>query len=254
MTITDVQRQAAQTGRADIDTAQQETQEAEQLLAALEERVRAGDPGVKPTELRDARELVGFSRLRVEAAERRAAQLATEARHKLYATLGAEARALDLGDDDTITDAFTDALAALRRLWDVAEERSTKLRDMSQRAEHLVHLAEQHGERDILRAAGIHNGGGLGDANLTLIPTDGTACRLTDVRSHHVVSAALARTFEAETERRRAEAGPNGIVGTEWEPVDVRVSLGNAVRVFPDLGTATVAPVDDQDQAVTADE
>lgn len=240
MTITQTLQEAGAAGRDDVDSAKQEAREAEQLLAALEERVRGGDPGVKPAELRDARELVGFARLRVEAAERRAAQRATEARHALYADLGAEARALDVGDGTAITGAFTDALAALRRLWDVAEQRSTTLRDIAGRASALVQLADEHGERDVLRAAGVHNGGpaGIGGpATIAVIDEAGQGHRTTDAQPRHIVAAALARAF--------AHVGAAG-------QVDPAASLAAATRVFPELATA--APVAEQDQGVTADE
>lgn len=227
-------------GRADVDAAQQEVREAEQLLTALEERVRAGDPGVKPRELRDAREVVDFARLRVEAAERRAEKQRTQARHALYEQLGADARALDLGDDAAITDAFTEALSALHRLWQVAGRRSTVLRDVAGRAASVVTLADQHGERDVLRAAGVHNGNGAsmnGPASIAVIDEHGQGRWLTDVLPHHLVSAALARTF--------AHVG-------ETRPVEPEPSLKTAARVFPALAAA--APGDDQDQDVTADE
>lgn len=224
-------QEAQEAGRADVDAAQQEVREAEQLLTALEERVRAGDPGVKPRELRDAREVVDFARLRVEAAERRAEKQRTQARHALYEQLGTEARALDL-DDAAITDAFTDALSALHRLWQVAHRRSTVLRDVAGRASTVVALADQHGERDVLRTAGVHNGNSAsmnGPASIAVIDPDGQGHRLTNVPPHHVVAAALARIFTHVGESQSVEPEP---------------SLKVATRIFP--GLAAAAPVDDQ--------
>ncbi|MEU7166676.1 hypothetical protein AB0A70_18870 [Streptomyces morookaense] len=64
-----------------VEQAEQEAAEAEQLLAALEERVREGDEQVTAQQLSGARELGTFARLRAEAARRkadRAAQAAAE--------------------------------------------------------------------------------------------------------------------------------------------------------------------------------
>jgi hypothetical protein len=52
--------------------AEQEAAEAEQLLDALEERVRAGDDTVTPTQVEEARGLRRFAQLRREAAQRKA--------------------------------------------------------------------------------------------------------------------------------------------------------------------------------------
>ncbi|MFF2749552.1 hypothetical protein ACFVVA_28920 [Kitasatospora sp. NPDC058048] len=52
--------------------ADQEVTEAEQLLAALEDRVRDGDDTVTPTQVEEARGLRRFAQLRREAAQRKA--------------------------------------------------------------------------------------------------------------------------------------------------------------------------------------
>lgn len=62
----------------DLATARQEAAEAEQLVAALEERVRDGDAKVKPAQLAEQRELARFAALRVEAAHRKVQRTAEE--------------------------------------------------------------------------------------------------------------------------------------------------------------------------------
>ncbi|MFD9905886.1 hypothetical protein [Streptomyces sp. NPDC059063] len=59
--------------------AEQHAAEAEQTLAAMEERVRDGDEDVTPAQLAEARELGRFARLRAEAAARKAERAAAKA-------------------------------------------------------------------------------------------------------------------------------------------------------------------------------
>ncbi|MEV5124301.1 hypothetical protein AB0K49_16150 [Streptomyces decoyicus] len=61
------------------EQAEQEAAEAEQLLAALEERVRDGDEKVTAPQLAEARELGRFATLRAEAARRKAERAAARA-------------------------------------------------------------------------------------------------------------------------------------------------------------------------------
>lgn len=62
-----------------VGQAEQEATEAEQLLAALEERARDGDEHVTAQQLTDARELGRFATLRAEAARRKADRAAAHA-------------------------------------------------------------------------------------------------------------------------------------------------------------------------------
>ncbi|MFI6471503.1 hypothetical protein ACIBL5_14815 [Streptomyces sp. NPDC050516] len=77
-----------------VAQAEQEASEAEQLLAALEERVRDGDDAVTPTQLADARELGRFAKLRAEAARRKAERTAQAAADKQRAAHLAQATAI----------------------------------------------------------------------------------------------------------------------------------------------------------------
>ncbi|MET7900353.1 hypothetical protein ABZS86_02370 [Streptomyces sp. NPDC005355] len=61
-----------------LGDAEREISEADKALAALEDRVRAGDDQVQPEEIERARGLRRFAALRKEAAEKRAADLRQE--------------------------------------------------------------------------------------------------------------------------------------------------------------------------------
>lgn len=229
--ITAVQsRQAAHAaGQQEIADAEREHREATDLLAALQERVRASDPDVRPAELAEARELVEYARLRVDAAKRRAAQLAAEARHALYVEAGAVARALDLADAPVV-DAFTAALAAVRHLYRVADDRTRDLLAIAGQADAALAEAKAHNERPALRAAGVHN---ADPRNVTVIHADGTAGRIGDVPAHELAFAVLARLF---TEQARA-VGPY----VPWAGEDAaraEQGLRLAVAEFPALATA----------------
>ncbi|MEU3277295.1 hypothetical protein [Streptomyces antibioticus] len=78
MTTTTPATDRPKTGAA-IEQAEQEAAEAEQLLAALEERVRDGDEHVTAQQLADARELGRFATLRAEAARRKAERATAQA-------------------------------------------------------------------------------------------------------------------------------------------------------------------------------
>jgi hypothetical protein len=94
---------------ADIAAAKQEATEAEQLLAALEERVREGDAKVKPAQLAEQRELSRFAALRVEAAHRklsRAAEDETKAVREQYAADVRDLAASNALDPDRLAEAY----------------------------------------------------------------------------------------------------------------------------------------------------
>ncbi|MBF6047733.1 hypothetical protein GO001_21220 [Streptomyces sp. NRRL B-1677] len=105
-------------GGAAIEQAEQEAAEAEQLLAALEERVRDGDEQVTAQQLADARELGTFARLRAEAARRKADRAAQAAAEQQRAAHLAEAAAMAASggplDDAALAAAYATARAAVR--------------------------------------------------------------------------------------------------------------------------------------------
>ncbi|MGY3202667.1 hypothetical protein [Streptomyces sp. TE5632] len=95
--------------------AEAEAREADDLLAALEERVRDGDDKVTPQQLTEQRELGRFARLRAEAARRKAERTAAAAKEKRRQTLTADALALaeERADRAPVVDAYERARAAL---------------------------------------------------------------------------------------------------------------------------------------------
>jgi hypothetical protein len=78
----------------EVTAAEQEAAEAEQLLDALEERVRDGDEEITPQQLANARELGRFARLRAEAARRKAERAAAKRAEQQRAEQIAAARKL----------------------------------------------------------------------------------------------------------------------------------------------------------------
>lgn len=220
------------TATTGLATAQREADDAVQLLAALEERVRDGDTGVRPSELRDARELIEFSSLRVAAATRRAAQIDTEVRRGLYATLAADAAAVPVSTDPPIVEAFTDALAALRTLYALAETRSARVIDIHHRAVPIVEAATDHDEQEALRAAGVWCAGtitGVGHG-VTLTPVAGESRSVVDVPAWQLAAAVLGRILDDQ-----AATDPGGAAA--WSAVlpPLRHATQATAREFPEL-------------------
>ncbi|MFI6331908.1 hypothetical protein ACIBBG_26820 [Micromonospora chersina] len=209
-------------GRPEVQAALDEHGQAQQLLTALEERVRDGDPGVQPAELADARQVVEFARLRVDAARRAATRRERDERAAEYRQVGDLARAVDTAADQRIVDAFGDAVTALARLWELAEQRSGQVRQVAARAAAAVAAADKHDEREQLRAAGVHNaaaGGVAGPATVIVTPADGSGYHLTDVRSGAILAAALGRVAE--------------VTGADMAELEPTSALTSTARVFP---------------------
>ncbi|AWK08247.1 hypothetical protein DDQ41_04055 [Streptomyces spongiicola] len=106
-----------------VAQAEQEANEAEQLLAALEERVRDGDEHVTAQQLADARELGRFAKLRAEAARRKADRAAAREAERQRADRLAQAAATaapggpldaDTLAADTLAAAYATARDAVR--------------------------------------------------------------------------------------------------------------------------------------------
>ncbi|WP_052874790.1 hypothetical protein [Streptomyces sp. NBC_01439] len=102
-----------ETGAA-IEQAEQEATEAEQLLAALEERVREGDEQVTADQLAGARELGRFAKLRAEAARRKADRAAADAAERQRADLLARAAAMTAPGGPLDADSLAATYAAAR--------------------------------------------------------------------------------------------------------------------------------------------
>lgn len=99
---------------AAVEQAEQEAAEAEQLLAALEERVRDGDEHVTAQQLADARELGRFAKLRAEAARRKADRAAAAAAEQERAARLDQAAVMAAPGGPLDADALTAAYATAR--------------------------------------------------------------------------------------------------------------------------------------------
>ncbi|WP_411146990.1 hypothetical protein [Streptomyces sp. x-80] len=110
--------------------AEQEATEAEQLLTALEERVRDGDEHVTAQQLANARELGRFAKLRAEAARRKADHAAAKAAEQERRRKTERALALLAErNPQTLTAAYAaarDALAAFIAASDAFDDTVTK--------------------------------------------------------------------------------------------------------------------------------
>lgn len=102
-----------ETGAA-IEQAEQEATEAEQLLAALEERVREGDEQVTADQLAGARELGRFAKLRAEAARRKADRAAADTAERQRTDLLARAAAMTAPGGPLDADSLAATYAAAR--------------------------------------------------------------------------------------------------------------------------------------------
>ncbi|WP_219467736.1 hypothetical protein [Nonomuraea rhizosphaerae] len=140
--------------RQDIRAARDQASEAAALVDALEENIRDGQ-SVNPADLANARELARIAELGVEAAERRAVQAATEARHRAYevyaATVAGDRAAAD-ELEARITDVFGRARDVLAELWDLAGERNDLFARTTAARGEVLAIAREHGETGMLPA------------------------------------------------------------------------------------------------------
>lgn len=102
----------------EVTAAEQEAAEAVQLLDALEEAVRDGNPEVTPQQLTEQRELGRFARLRAEAARRKVERAAAEAAEQERARTVARAVHLveNIADPAKVAAAYDNARTALADL------------------------------------------------------------------------------------------------------------------------------------------
>ncbi|MFK0296707.1 hypothetical protein ACIQU6_40405 [Streptomyces sp. NPDC090442] len=123
----------------EIKQAEQEVAEAEQLLAALEERVRDGDEQVTAQQLTDARELGTFAKLRAEAARRKAERAAAKAAETERARITADAVALaeQTADPAHVATAYQQARAALATLIDAVHTHDDALAEAAALLRHV---------------------------------------------------------------------------------------------------------------------
>ncbi|WP_155059738.1 hypothetical protein [Streptomyces blattellae] len=118
-----------------VEQAEQEATEAEQLLAALEERVRDGDEQVTAQQLADARELGRFAKLRAEAARRKADRAAAKAAERQRAARLDQAAAMAAPggplDADALAAAYANARDAVRAFVTASEAFNAAIADAS---------------------------------------------------------------------------------------------------------------------------
>jgi hypothetical protein len=107
----------------EVAQAEAEAREADNLLAALEEKVRDGDDDITPAALAEQRELSRFAKLRAEAARRKATRTAAAAEEKRRQKLTREAVALVDGPADPrkVVEAYATARTALAALLDTTQ-------------------------------------------------------------------------------------------------------------------------------------
>ncbi|MCA4132943.1 hypothetical protein [Arthrobacter sp. M4] len=127
-----------------IADAKREAAEAEQLVSALEEKVRSGDDSVTFEEVERARGLLGFVRLRQEAAKRKAEAAREAARIDACEALNADITAQVKGDGAKFSKQLKTAVDALRELYEAAEARNENVRDFRRRAESLGIPEQKH--------------------------------------------------------------------------------------------------------------
>lgn len=105
-----------------IGLAEQEANDAEELAVALEERIKDGDEDVTFDELSNAKKLVDFARLRVEAAKRKVAAGRREAAIDAGKALAKSLPSIK-DEDAAVVAAWVAAVKAMRKLDQVFGER-----------------------------------------------------------------------------------------------------------------------------------
>ncbi|URN12497.1 hypothetical protein LUW77_14960 [Streptomyces radiopugnans] len=188
---------ATKTPPDDVTAAEQEAAEAEQLLTALEERVRDGDDTVTADQLASTRELGRFARLRAEAARRKAERAAEAARLDAVAALADEIRAADT-DRTALAEAVDRLTTALRDVVTLAEEHNQQLAQWRNRAMQIGVQPGPTGHRLGPKTAGMRlvsdRGLSVDDVEFAPVPTGS------------LISAAVHRaTFPRDTVRHQGK-------------------------------------------------
>lgn len=119
-----------------IAQADSEFREAEQLATELENRVRDGDESVGYEQVERARGLMGFARLRREAAERKAARLEAQAAQAVrQAVVDAHLPALQAFDSAKVEKLRADAERKLEEAANMIAERNGHIAALAELAE-----------------------------------------------------------------------------------------------------------------------
>ncbi|MEU3730298.1 hypothetical protein AB0E81_12925 [Streptomyces sp. NPDC033538] len=155
-----------------------EAEQAEQHAAELRAAVENGDATVTPAQLSEAQQAGVFARLRIKAAEKKAAALADADRHARADVVAADARALAEQDDEADLAvkmrAAVDALAAVHT---AATARHDRIRDMARRVAVIRTEAEQAGVPDPRTRYGVGPTPMAGETGLIVGKTDPIAVR-----------------------------------------------------------------------------
>lgn len=113
-----------------------EIQEAEQLAAELEDRVREGDETVGYEQVERARGLMGFARLRREAAEKKAARLEAQAAAAArQAVIDAHLPALEVYDSTKVDKLRAEAERKLKEAAALIDERNGHIAALAELAD-----------------------------------------------------------------------------------------------------------------------
>jgi hypothetical protein len=129
-----------------LATAETEKTEAEELAAALADKVRAGDDSVKPKDITAARELAEFADLRITAARRKLAAAEEAERHARAEAVAADVRdLLNNEDPDDIAAKVTAAVEAVAALHSATEARRLRVLEMSGRVRFIANELEVAG-------------------------------------------------------------------------------------------------------------
>ncbi|WP_409473119.1 hypothetical protein [Streptomyces sp. HC307] len=120
--------------RAALAVAEAEKTEAEELAAALADKVRAGDDSVTPKDLTAARELAEFADLRITAARRKLAAAEDADRHARAEAVATEVRALvEQEDSAEFAAKMRAAVDALAALYHTTAARRQRIQGMAER-------------------------------------------------------------------------------------------------------------------------
>lgn len=207
------------------DTAAQDARSAEQAASALAERVRDGDTTVTAAQLAAARSEAELALLRSDAARRRARADARGQRLADYRVLAGRAREFADQGSSEISEAFDNALVALRLLWDLTERHDAEFARLHEQARTLAAVAEEHGETAELTAVGVRQVTAWGFATPMTVATPETP----PFWFHRRAEAArvVAHTSAVVLHQERARRLAAGARGMDWDP---ELHLGNYTR------------------------
>ncbi|MGW9031008.1 hypothetical protein ACWGQ5_44530 [Streptomyces sp. NPDC055722] len=136
-----------------------EKTEAEQLAAALAEKIRNGDDTGKPADLATARDLAEFADLRITAAERKLNQATEADRHQRAEEVAAEVRALvEQEDSAELAAKMRAAVDALADLYAATAARRQRIIGMAERVRRIgdeLELAEVAPAHEVGKRHGV---------------------------------------------------------------------------------------------------